>query len=93
MRSTKAFLIVVAFLLVLALMAGPSLGGSQECENQDGSSRDCTVMEELDECLEAAVDAADQRAETDEGGSIILRFLEFSIDVSACALAAISPFH
>lgn len=43
-----------ALVMTLALSAGPLLA---ECQNQDGSERECTVSENATECLDNANDA------------------------------------
>ena len=58
----KKFLGVYVVLALVALAMAPTDAVSQMCESTDGSPRECTISEELDFCLFAAVDAADQRA-------------------------------
>ncbi len=78
-------------LIVAGFLIGPAHASSQECEDRDGKPRECTITEDLDRCLEAAIDAAKQRAEKKEG-SKWTRFVWFSLDVAGCAGKAITPF-
>ena len=76
---------------LLAVVLVPVNAASQSCETSDGQPRECTLIEDLDACLEAAVDAADQRAAAGEG-SAFERFIWFSADTASCALIAVTPF-
>lgn len=51
-----------------------------------------TPSDEFDECLENAVERADERATNGEG-SKLGRFIKFSMDVAHCTADYISPFN
>ena len=53
-----------ALVMTLALSAGPLLA---ECENQDGTPRDCTPSENARECVANANDARDQCIDASDG--------------------------
>jgi hypothetical protein len=88
MKKKLLWAYVVAALVAVVLM--PAHAASQTCEMTDGAPRQCTLTEDLDNCLIAAVDAADQRAEAGEG-SRFTRWIWYSADVAACALKAVTP--
>ena len=70
----KKFLGVYVVLALVALAMAPTDAVSQMCESTDGSPRECTISEELDFCLFAAVDAADQRATSGTDSRICVGF-------------------
>lgn len=82
--------LIMAGLFVLTLSFAAPMRAA-ECEDLSGDSRPCTAIEELDLCLAAVADAAEQRAASDRG-TTVMRFLEFSFDSAVCAASAISPF-
>ena len=53
-----------ALVMTLALSAGPLLA---ECQNQDGTDRECTPSENARQCVANANDARDQCLESAEG--------------------------
>lgn len=82
-------LIFAGTALLLLAIASPGAAVEGECQTVEGQDRDCTMMENLESCIEDAVDAAAQRA---EGGELNLwfRFLMWDLDVAACVLT--TPF-
>ena len=78
----EKFLGVYVVLALVALAMAPTDAVSQMCESTERSPRECTISEELDLCLFAAVDAADQRA-TSGTDSRTMRWIQRSVDVAA----------
>jgi cytochrome oxidase Cu insertion factor (SCO1/SenC/PrrC family) len=88
MKKKLFWAYVVAALFAVVLV--PKNAASQDCAMTDGSPRQCTLTEDLDLCLIAAADAADQRA-TAKSGTRFQRFIWFSADVIACYGKAVTP--
>lgn len=83
----------VVFLILAGLVVASNAYAYTDCTRttMDGEDRDCTLMEEYDECLYDAIDAADQRAERDDE-STWLQFVEFNLDVAGCTVNLPNPF-
>ena len=74
----RAFLAVLLVTLVLA-----SGAHADECQNRDGTSRDCTLSENVEMCIDATWDAYFQCVEEASGepGS-----LEYAWETTGCQL-------
>ena len=64
-RLTRVSGIGFALVMTLALSAGPLLA---ECQNRNGSGRNCTPSENARQCIADADDARDQCLSNSQGG-------------------------
>jgi hypothetical protein len=85
----KQYLIPVALFLAVGVLV-PGGEAAADCVNSSGDSRPCSQTEQFDICLTTAVDAAEQRSESNE--PVLMRFIGFNIDVADCTASYLLPF-